>query len=132
MTTLALASLAGAGVGYAVGALGGETKDYDAVRAAIADMIDSDPNFDDGSKGPLYVRLAWHASGTWDAKSKTGGSNGATMRFNPEAKWGANAGLGLARADMDKIKAKFPWISHADLWTLAGSVAIEHMGGPKV
>jgi len=106
--------------------------DYAAVRASIIDMIDSDPNYDDGSKGPLYVRLAWHASGTWDAKSKTGGSNGATMRFAPECSWGANAGLGIARKDMDAIKAQHPWISYADLWTLAGSVAIEHMGGPQI
>jgi len=37
--------------------------------------------------------LAWHASGTYDTKTKTGGSNGATMRFEPEIKEGANAGL---------------------------------------
>jgi cytochrome c peroxidase len=106
--------------------------DYAAVRASIVDLIDADPNYDDGSKGPLYVRLAWHASGTWDAKSKTGGSNGATMRFAPESAWGANAGLGLARADMEQVKAAHPWISYADLWTLAGTVAIEHMGGPTI
>lgn len=47
----------------------------------------------DGSYGPLLVRLAWHASGTFDAKSGTGGSNGATMRFAPESGHGANAGL---------------------------------------
>ena len=49
-------------------------------------------NYDDGSIGPVLVRLAWHASGTYDTTTKTGGSDGATMRFTPEAAFGANAG----------------------------------------
>jgi hypothetical protein len=36
-------------------------------------------SYDDGSYGPVFVRLAWHASGTYDKDTKTGGSNGATM-----------------------------------------------------
>lgn len=40
--------------------------------------------------------------------SKTGGSNGATMRFNPESNWGANAGLTIARRLLEPIKAKYP------------------------
>lgn len=43
------------------------------------------------------MRLAWHASGTFDKSSKTGGSNGATMRFKPESTDDANAGLENAR-----------------------------------
>lgn len=50
-------------------------------------------SWDDGSLGPVFVRLAWHASGTYDKNTKTGGSDGATMRFNPEKTDGANAGL---------------------------------------
>jgi hypothetical protein len=38
----------------------------------------------DGSFGPVLLRLAWHCSGTYDANSGTGGSNYATMRFEPE------------------------------------------------
>lgn len=53
--------------------------DYDAVRKDIADLLDSE-EWDDGSYGPVLVRLAWHASGTYDKKTGTGGSNGATMR----------------------------------------------------
>lgn len=49
-------------------------------------------DYDDGSLGPVLVRLAWHSSGTYDQFSKTGGSNGATMRFKPECEHGANAG----------------------------------------
>ena len=54
------------------------------------------PGYDDGSLGPLFVRLAWHASGTYDKATNTGGSNGSTMRFKPELSDGANAGLDLA------------------------------------
>jgi hypothetical protein len=55
------------------------TKDYGAVKQAVADLMDVD-GYDDGSYGPVLVRLAWHASGSYDAKTNTGGSNGATMR----------------------------------------------------
>ncbi|KXZ45115.1 hypothetical protein GPECTOR_58g564 [Gonium pectorale] len=105
--------------------------DYPAVRASIADLLDND-NYDDGSYGPVLVRLAWHASGTYDKKTGTGGSNGATMRFGPECEWAANAGLAVARGLLEKVKAEHPWISYADLWTLAGVVAIEQMGGPVI
>jgi len=101
--------------------------DYKAIRGKIAKLIESDP-----SNGPLFIRLAWHASGTYDKNKKNGGSNGATMRFDPEAKWGANAGLHLARNLLEKIKKEHPEISYADLWTLAGVVAVEELGGPVV
>eukprot|EP00158_Paraphelidium_tribonemae_P004302 Partr_v1_DN26681_c0_g1_i2_m69304 putative cytochrome c peroxidase len=101
----------------------------------VADEIRSimkRPNYDDGSLGPIFVRLAWHASGTYDVKTKTGGSDGATMRFLTEAFDPANAGLDLARAALEPVKLKFPFISYGDLWTMAGVVAIEQMGGPVV
>jgi catalase (peroxidase I) len=50
-------------------------------------------------------------------------------RFSPESDHGANAGLAVARDLLEPIKAAHPWISYADLWTLAGAVAIEAMGG---
>lgn len=106
--------------------------DYDNVRKAVADLLESNPEYDDGSYGPLLVRLAWHTSGTYDKATGTGGSNGATMRFNPESNWGANAGLSVARDLLEPVKAKNPWISYSDLWTLAGAVAIEEMGGPTI
>ncbi|KAK9807871.1 hypothetical protein WJX72_011750 [[Myrmecia] bisecta] len=105
--------------------------DYNAVREAIADILDKE-GYDDGSTGPILVRLAWHSSGTYDKESGTGGSNGATMRFGPEAGHGANAGLEVARDLLEPIKKQFPWISYSDLWTLAGAVAVEEMGGPKI
>lgn len=54
------------------------------------------------------------------------------MRFAPECKWGANAGLDVARQILEPIKQRNPAITYADLWTLAGAVAVEHVGGPKV
>lgn len=75
-----------------------DSVDYDAVREAIADIMDNE-NHDDGSyggsevvtwlrrtltfarAGPIFVRLAWHASGTYSKEDGTGGSDGATMRF---------------------------------------------------
>lgn len=111
--------------------LGEPKKDYDAVRKAIENLLDAE-DYDDGSYGPVLVRLAWHASGTYDAASGTGGSNGATMRWAPESEHAANAGLAVARKLLEPVKAAYPWISYADLWTLAGAVAIEAMGGPTI
>jgi len=54
------------------------------------------------------------------------------MRFSPESNWGANAGLGLARDLLEPIKSRHPDMSYADMWTLAGCVAIEYMGGPTI
>lgn len=54
------------------------------------------------------------------------------MRFEPESKHGANNGLNIARDHMEKIKAKFPWISYGDLWTLAGIASVAELGGPVV
>lgn len=105
--------------------------DYAAVRHAIADRLEKD-DYDDGSYGPILVRLAWHCSGTYKKEDGTGGSNGATMRFRPESNWSANAGLHIARELLEPIKKQFPWISYADLYTLAGCVAIEEMGGPEI
>jgi len=65
-------------------------------------------------------------------QQKTGGSNGATMRYNSESSHGANAGLEHARNFLDPIKKKHPEISHADLWVFASYVAIESMGGPHI
>jgi len=81
---------------------------------------------------PITVRLAWHASGTFDSKDGSGGSNGATMRFEPENIDDANAGLSMVRDMLLPVKANHPEVSYADLWTLAGCSAVEFLGGPKV
>ena len=91
-----------------------------------------DENYDDGSYGPTLVRLAWHCSGTYDKNSGNGGSNGATMRFAAEANHGANAGLKVVRDLLEPIQKKHPGLSYSDLWTLAGVVAVQEMGGPSI
>ena len=105
--------------------------DYGAVAQAIKDIFPRE-EYDDGSTAPVILRLAWHASGTYDKASGTGGSNGATMRYKKEAEDEANAGLEFARLFLEPIKEKFPWITYADLWTLAGAVAAEYMGSYKI
>jgi len=54
------------------------------------------------------------------------------MRFESESLHGANNGLNIARALLEKVKAEFPWISYGDLWTLAGVAAVQEMAGPKI
>lgn len=84
---------------------------------------------------PFSVRLAWHASGTYDKNDKTpqhGGPNGATMRFKPEITDEANAGMGMMQNILRPVKERFPELSYADLWTLGGVQAIKLLGGPDI
>lgn len=61
----------------------------------------------------FFTDFVFHTQAT-----KTGGSNGGTMRYAPESTDGANAGLHLARDFLEPVKKQFPWISYGDLWTL--------------
>lgn len=108
--------------------------DVGAVKKSIADLIEDDAERrgDGTSLTGTFVRLAWHCAGTFSKGDGSGGSNGARMRFNPEASWGANAGLGIPRKALEDVKAKHPDISYADLYTLSGVVAVEEAGGPKI
>ena len=83
-----------------------EQKDYQNVYNEIAKRLEEKDDYDDGSYGTVLVRLAWHASGTYDKETGTGGSNGATMRFAPEGDHGANAGLKAARDFLEPVKGK--------------------------
>lgn len=143
---LAGAGIAGAGAvlafNYDTAFAGSPDADFKAARSDIADLIGDEnvknPSKDDGAQGggggvaPMLLRLAWHCSGTYCKTSKNGGSEGATMRFKPESDHGGNAGLNIARNLLEPIKAKYPGISYADLYILAGVVAVEEMGGPAV
>lgn len=105
---------------------------YDnAVRAAVtAAIINKKANV-----CPFTIRLAWHASGTFDKSDpspRAGGSNGATMRFAHEIDDDANAGLAIMQDILKPVKKKFPDISYADLWTMAGTQALALTGGPRV
>jgi cytochrome c peroxidase len=106
-------------------------QDFTQVRASIRSFLHQ-PTYDDGSAGPVLVRLAWHSAGTYCAATDTGGSNGAGMRYEAEGGDPANAGLQHARTFLEPVKAEFPWITYSDLWTLAAVVAIEEMGGPQI
>ncbi|KAJ1635053.1 heme peroxidase [Pavlovales sp. CCMP2436] len=112
------------------------------LRTDLLELIDSDtaqnPGVDGASNGgggaigPMLVRLAWHCAGTYDVKSGTGGSDGATMRFKPESEHGGNAGLHHARALLEPLKRAHPNVTYADLYVYAGVLAIEACGGPNV
>ncbi|KAJ9618064.1 hypothetical protein H2204_013213 [Knufia peltigerae] len=115
------------------GPLSGTDPALAPVHRAIRDLLYR-PGHDDGCLGPLLVRLAWHCAGTYCVVSDTGGSNGGAMRFDDEANDPSNAGLETARSALDDLRHQhqLSWLSHADLYTLAGVVAIETLGGPKV
>ena len=81
---------------------------------------------------PITMRYAWHMSGTFDKNTNTGGTDGCTIRFQPESKDGANAGLHIIRDLLEPIKQRHPEISYADLYVLASTMAIEFLGGPAV
>ena len=127
------ASRAGLSLGAGAVVLGvqvhaaGSSVDEAAVRKEVKTIL-----MDNDQMGPTLVRLAWHASGTFNKHTGLGGSDGATMRFASEAGHGANAGMGCARDFLEPVKAKFPSISYADLWILASYEAIEYMGGPAI
>lgn len=104
---------------------------YEKIIQEITTVL-SINNYDGGSLAPIILRLAWHCCATYDVTTNTGGSNGATMRFVPEITDEGNYGLDIARAALEPIKQRYPAISYADLWTLAGKVAIEYMGGPTI
>ncbi|KAG6385874.1 hypothetical protein SASPL_154757 [Salvia splendens] len=80
---------------------------------------------------PIMLRLAWHDAGTYDAKTKCGGPN-ASIRNQAELNHAANAGLNIAIQLCEEVKAKNPRISYADLYQLAGVVAVEVTGGPTI
>jgi cytochrome c peroxidase len=105
--------------------------DYKAVEADLVALIESAGSYDDGSYGPLFIRLAWHSAGNYSKHDKTGGTNGASMRYAPESGHGGNAGLHIARDLLEGIKKKYPNLTYADLYSLAGTVAIEALGGPR-
>ncbi|KAK3224351.1 hypothetical protein Dsin_011376 [Dipteronia sinensis] len=80
---------------------------------------------------PILLRLAWHDAGTYDAKTKTGGPDGS-IRLEKEYTHSANNGLKIAIDLCETVKAKCPKITYADLYQLAGVVAVEQSGGPTI
>jgi len=105
--------------------------DWEALEGELLRFMKR-PAYDDGTLGPLFIRLAWHSSGTYDAATRTGGSNGATMRYKLEADDPENAGLEIARDLLEEVKAKYPTVSYSDLWIFAAYVFLRASCGPDI
>jgi catalase-peroxidase len=109
-----------------------KTLDLEALRRDLIEVMTTSQDWwpaDYGHYGPLFIRMSWHAAGTYRIADGRGGGGSGAQRFAPLNSWPDNASLDKARRLLWPVKRKYGRkISWADLLVFTGNVAMESMG----